>query len=206
MKEILCFGDSNTYGLVPKENRRFSYEERWTGILSEKLKSDYHITEEGLCGRTTVFEDPFRQGRRASATLPQILESHSDTDLITLMLGTNDLKTCFRTNEKLIANGIEILIKQIRQFNSRIKILLISPLLLGEKVWQKEYDPEFDIHSVEISKLLKAEYKLLSEKYKTEFLAASDFVKPSETDQEHLDREAHKIFAEALYKKLTKIF
>ena len=35
MKEILCFGDSNTYGLVPKENRRFSYEERWTGILSE---------------------------------------------------------------------------------------------------------------------------------------------------------------------------
>ena len=57
----------------------------------------------------------------------------------------------------------------------------------------------------EIAKKL-LEYKLLSEKYKTEFLAASDFVKPSETDQEHLDREAHKIFAEALYKKLTKIF
>ena len=37
MIEILCFGDSNTYGLIPGEKRRYSYEERWTGLLSEKL-------------------------------------------------------------------------------------------------------------------------------------------------------------------------
>ena len=36
MKEILCFGDSNTYGLIPGTNRRYNRETRWTGILSEE--------------------------------------------------------------------------------------------------------------------------------------------------------------------------
>ena len=37
MKEILCFGDSNTYGLIPGTTRRYDREARWTGILAEKL-------------------------------------------------------------------------------------------------------------------------------------------------------------------------
>ena len=37
MKEILCFGDSNTYGLIPGTNRIYDRETRWTGILAEKL-------------------------------------------------------------------------------------------------------------------------------------------------------------------------
>ena len=31
MKQILCFGDSNTYGLIPGSTRRFKWEQRWTG-------------------------------------------------------------------------------------------------------------------------------------------------------------------------------
>ena len=58
MKEILCFGDSNTYGLIPGTTRRYNRETRWTGILSEKLyDKGYRIIEEGLCGRTSVFDD-----------------------------------------------------------------------------------------------------------------------------------------------------
>lgn len=206
MKEILCFGDSNTYGLVPGEARRFSYEERWTGILAEKLGKGFHITEEGLCGRTTVFEDAFREGRRGSRSLPVILESHSDTEFVVLMLGTNDLKTCFKTNEKIIALGVEQLVEQIKSFNPKIKILIVSPIHLGEKVWQEGYDTEFDIESVETSKKLKDEYKKISRKHKTEFLSASDFAKPSITDQEHLDKKNHLLLAEALYKKIEKIY
>lgn len=37
MKQILCFGDSNTYGLIPKEDGRYPWETRWTSILNEKL-------------------------------------------------------------------------------------------------------------------------------------------------------------------------
>ncbi len=206
MKEILCFGDSNTYGLVPGEKRRYSYEERWTGILSEKLGSQFHVTEEGLCGRTTVFEDFFREGRKGAQSLPVILESHSDTNLVVLMLGTNDMKTCFKTDEKIISMGIEKLINQIREFNSEIKILLVSPIHLGENVWQEKYDPDFDRESVEVSKLLKGEYEKISKSLDTEFIAASDYAVPSEIDQEHMSLESHRLFADAVVKKIQNIY
>ena len=30
MKQILCFGDSNTWGLIPKTNKRYEWGVRWT--------------------------------------------------------------------------------------------------------------------------------------------------------------------------------
>ena len=54
MKQILCFGDSNTYGLIPATKDRYDWNTRWTGILSKKIeKNGYRVVEEGLCGRTT---------------------------------------------------------------------------------------------------------------------------------------------------------
>lgn len=58
MKTILCFGDSNTYGYRPDTGKRYAEDTRWTGILREKLKDrKIEVIEEGLVGRTTVFED-----------------------------------------------------------------------------------------------------------------------------------------------------
>ena len=81
MKQILCFGDSNTWGLDGETGKRFPWEERWTGILQEKLADrDIRIVEEGLCGRTTIFEDPLRLGRRGTELLPTLLETHTPDD------------------------------------------------------------------------------------------------------------------------------
>ena len=76
MKEILCFGDSNTYGLIPKHStRRYDRETRWTGILAEKLyDKGYRIIEEGLCGKNqSVFDDATRDGRNGAKVLPMLL-------------------------------------------------------------------------------------------------------------------------------------
>lgn len=55
MKEILCFGDSNTYGLIPGTKKRYDRDTRWTGLIEQELYGKgYRIIEEGLCGRTTV--------------------------------------------------------------------------------------------------------------------------------------------------------
>ena len=40
MKNILCFGDSNTYGYNPADGSRFPENVRWTGLLQEKAKGD----------------------------------------------------------------------------------------------------------------------------------------------------------------------
>ena len=57
----MCFGDSNTYGYIPGGEGRYPWEVRWTGILADRLYQEgIRVTEEGLCGRTTVFEDELR--------------------------------------------------------------------------------------------------------------------------------------------------
>lgn len=206
MKNILCFGDSNTYGLRPDNGDRYTSDIRWTGILSKKLASrDYRIIEEGLCGRTTVFEDSTRIGRNGSLYLPVFLESHYPVDTVVLMLGTNDCKTIYNASSTVIGRGIEILLKQIRAFKDDMEIILISPIHLGEKVWQKEYDPEFNQQSVVTSKELKAVFQRLAEEYDCKFLAASDVAEPSETDQEHMDEKSHELLAGAIFEKLVNI-
>ena len=116
MKEILCFGDSNTYGLIPGTTRRYDREARWTGILAEKLyDKGYRIIEEGLCGRTSVFDDATRDGRNGAKVLPMLLETHTPLDQVVLMLGTNDCKTYNHASADRIGKGIEKLIQQIRK-------------------------------------------------------------------------------------------
>ena len=49
MKEILCFGDSNTYGLIPGTKERYGRDTRWTGLLEQHLyEKGYRIIEEGF--------------------------------------------------------------------------------------------------------------------------------------------------------------
>ena len=146
MKQILCFGDSNTYGLIPgTSNQRYGWGTRWTSILDDRVREKgYRVIEEGLCGRTTVFDDPFRTERRGTEMLPAILESHRPVDTIVLMLGTNDCKSVYSATPEVIGQGIEQLLDQINTVNPDVKILLVSPIYLGERIWEEDFDPEFD--------------------------------------------------------------
>ena len=56
MHEILCFGDSNTWGYSPAGDGRFPRTVRWTGVLQAELGDTARVIEEGLNGRTTVDE------------------------------------------------------------------------------------------------------------------------------------------------------
>ena len=73
------------------------------------------------------------------------------------MLGTNDCKSLYNASAEVIGLGIEQLLKQIRKIDSDTRILLISPIQLGEGVWEPEFDPEFNQKSVEVSKKLKGD-------------------------------------------------
>ena len=161
MKTILCFGDSNTYGYIPKVNDRYSEDIRWTGILNKKVNElGFRVVEEGLVGRTCIFQDPLRPGRNGSELLPVILESQYPIDTLILMLGTNDCKSVYSASEEVIGLGVEKLLRQIKSSDRRTKIILVSPIHLGDDVWKDEFDPEFDKNSVEVSKKLEGVYKI----------------------------------------------
>ena len=92
MRQILCFGDSNTYGLIPGTANRYSWGTRWTSILDEKLQFyGYRVAEEGLCGRTTMFADAYRPGRSGIDMLPAILETHRPLELVVHVGGQNEM-------------------------------------------------------------------------------------------------------------------
>ena len=203
MKTILCFGDSNTYGYRPDTGGRYSENIRWTGILKQKLRDKgINVVEEGLVGRTTVFEDSIRPGRKGIDYLVPLLESHAPVDELVLMLGTNDCKALYKASAQVIGFGIERLIRQARTYNPQLKILLVSPIHLGKNVWKDGYDPEFDQESVEVSVRLKEIYMKIAEEYDCDFLAASDVAVPSPIDEEHLNEEGHKALAKAILEKV----
>ena len=109
---ILCFGDSNTYGYKPDGTGRFDTDTRWTSLLQKKLGADHRVIEEGLCGRTTVFQDDLREGRRGLDLIGVTMEMHNPIDLLIVMLGTNDCKARYNASAGTIAKGLAQVIQK----------------------------------------------------------------------------------------------
>lgn len=206
MRQLLCFGDSNTWGLDGDSGTRLPWGVRWTSLLQEQLGQQYHVIEEGLCGRTTIFDDPLRDGRRGTELLPVLLETHATVDGVVLMLGTNDCKTAFGASAEVIGKGIERLLRQIRYAAPQAEILLISPIYLGDRVWRSECDPEFSKKSIAVSHQLEAVYETIAKRWNIGFLRAADYAVCSDTDQEHMNAAGHAAFAQAVSQEVQHLF
>ena len=202
MKQILAFGDSNTWGLIPGTGERYPEHIRWTGILRKAVANlGFRILEDGVCGRTTVFQDPFRSGRRGVESIAQYKETDG-IDAAILMLGTNDCKKAFRASPQQIGCGLEQCLLKLENLVTPEKILVISPILLGQNVWRPEKDPAFDQISIETSAALRAVYQSIAERRGNHFLAASDHASACHVDEEHLNAEGHEHLASAILAKL----
>ena len=114
MKRVLCYGDSNTWGYDPVTKDRLDHDLRWTGVLRTMLGGGYTIIEEGLNGRTTVWDDPIEGYKNGRTYLIPCLETHRPLDLVVLMLGTNDLKQRFSLSAFDIAQGASVLVREIQ--------------------------------------------------------------------------------------------
>jgi lysophospholipase L1-like esterase len=127
MANILAFGDSNTWGLIPGTKERYPWGIRWTSLVQEKLH-DGRIIEDGLCGRTTVFDDQLRPFRKGAEILPLSIESNYPLDAAIIMLGTNDCKTVFNASSHIIGKGLELCLDELEKYIAPDKILVVSPI------------------------------------------------------------------------------
>ena len=206
MFEVLCYGDSNTWGANPVNSERFGRDERWPGVLQKELGAEYHIIEEGLGGRTTVFDDPLEEHKNGKEYLIPCLATHQPLDLVIIMLGTNDLKKRFSATAGDIAVGAGILVDTINKSGSgrnlkAPKVLLLAPPPLGKLTDLKEMFEGGQEKSLKFSKHFKA----IAELWGCDLFDTSTVIKSSDIDGIHLEKEAHQKLGKAVAKQVKQI-
>jgi lysophospholipase L1-like esterase len=208
MKTILCYGDSNTWGADASTGGRFPREVRWTGVLQRELGAEYYVIEEGLGGRTTVWDDPIEGHKNGKTYLIPCLTSHRPLDLVVLMLGTNDLKHRFSLTAFDIAAGIGTLIDLILTSrsgpdNSAPHVLLLTPPRFGTLSGNM---PEMFTGVSEKLPLLSRHYRRVAAQYGCAFLDTTEFLDPSPLDGVHLDAAGHHLLAERVAEQVKIVF
>lgn len=192
MKRVLCFGDSNTWGYDPATGERFDRDVRWTGVLRQALGPDFEVIEEGLNGRTTVWNDPIEGYKNGHDYLVPCLETHRPLDLVALMLGTNDLKRRFSLSAYDIGQGAGVLLRAIGYSKAGSdgnapRVLLLAP----PPVAKLTFFAEMFEGSEAKSKLLGMHYKAVAEEYNVAFLDTATVIRSSDLDGIHFEAEEH---------------
>lgn len=207
LKNIMCFGDSNTYGFIAGSGGRYDENTRWTRLLQKKLGASYNVIEEGLNGRTTVYDDPEKKFMNGSEYLEMCVATHRPIDLVILMLGTNDSKERYHAEPEDIAGGMERLVRILREPSVYHKeVLIVSPIHISERILQSEYCDSFGgLKGAEKSKKLAAEYERIAKEYHCYYLDAADVATADNTDAIHLDASGHAALAEAFYHKIKEL-
>lgn len=210
MRSVLCFGDSNTHGQIPGAGPvdRFAVEQRWPGVLQQFLGPDWRVIEEGLSGRTTVFDDPVegkhKNGRRY---LIPCLQSHAPLDLVILMLGTNDLKRRFNSPASEVAMGIGCLVYDIKELapgpNGTVpEIMIVAPPPMQDDL--KEWAAIFE-GAPEKSRQLSLEFEVMADSQEVHFFDAATVAHCDRADGFHLGAAAHAILGEAIGHEIEAI-
>ncbi len=211
-KTILCYGDSNTWGSVPTTSttgrQRYDVHTRWAGVLRDTLGEGYWVVEEGLGGRTTVWEDPVSPNRNGAAYLLPCLESHQPLDLVVLMLGTNDLKHRFAKSAYDIASGAGVLVEMIQRSMTAPDGGIPQVLLICPPPTTPAIPPKFaDMFAggYETSCDLPAQFQKVAETYAVHLLIAGEIIESSPVDGIHLAPEAHRTLGEAVAQRVKAI-
>lgn len=177
--KVLCFGDSNTYGYDPRSwlGGRYDAGSRWVDLLAGK--TGWEIQNQGQNGRGIP--------RRP-------IEVPKDTDLLVVMLGTNDLlqgdtpQKAAERMEQFLA-GLSL---------AREKILLVAPPPLAFGEWVQEERLAAD------SARLAPLYQALAARLGVRFADAGRWGVSLAYDGVHFAEQGHKAFAEGLCRELAE--
>ena len=115
--KVICFGDSNTYGYDPRGyfGGRYEGDSRWVDILS--AETGWTVCNMG------------QNGRKIPSVVPAFPD---DTDLLIVMLGTNDLLQGRRP--KATAERMERFLTSLELARGKIPLLALPSRSLGEWV------------------------------------------------------------------------
>ena len=195
--KIICYGDSNTYGACGFVGGRHAADSRWTGILHDS--GLYEVVNLGENGREIPSD------RWEFNELADFLRQEPDFDLLTIMLGTNDLLTMVRSGSAKVAVRMEQFLTELQNTQPNVcrteQILLIAPpsTVLGKMA---PSSAALD----EACRELGDYYADIAGKLHIHFANASVWPVELGPDGVHMTVTGHQIFAEEMKKVLADIF
>lgn len=203
MQQILVYGDSLSWGIVPGTRQRLTFNRRWPGVLEHELLTRGHavrMVEDCLNGRRTVWEDPIKPGRRGLFGVGQRIEACSPLALVILMLGTNDFQAMHDSDVLKSARGLETIIQAIREAPIEPG-MLVPPILVVAPPPMVE--PRGTMAAkfqggAERARGLSEAYGQVADRHQCQFLDAAKHVTCSAVDGVHLDADQHERLGLAL--------
>ena len=206
MKTIVCYGDSNTWGDDPTSGTRLERDQRWTGVLRNGLGEGYLIIEEGLNGRTTVWDDPIEGYKNGKEYLVPCIETHKPIDLVIVMLGTNDLKMRFSVSAFDIANGAGVLADIVQKSatgpgDKPPRVLLMAPPPTTKLT---DFAEMFEGAGPK-SQRFSTHYQRVAQEKDCAFLDTSEVIVSSDLDGIHFEAGEHQKLGQAVAALVTKI-
>ncbi len=207
-KTIMCFGDSNTWGFPPDCGERYDRQTRWPGVLQQELGDAYYVVEEGLPGRSTVWDDPVEGGKNGLKQLVPLILSHMPLDLLIILLGTNDFKNRFSVSALDISWSIGRLVKAARDSGHPLigdapDVLVICPPPLGDL--SNSPFGGILIGAAEKSRQLSTVLATFCEENDIRLFNAGDIVQSSPVDGVHWEAEEHRKLGTAVAAEVRSI-
>lgn len=209
MKQILVYGDSLTWGIVPGTRQRLEFSKRWPIILESELAATgipVRVIEDCLNGRRTVWDDPFKPGRNGLAGLEQRIEVNSPLALVIVMLGTNDFQSVHSHNASHAAQGIASLVRAVRRAPIEPDmpvppILVVAPPLAGSAT-----DTMADkfAGAREKAEGLAGAYASIAAEMRCGFFDAGRIISASRIDGVHLDADQHEILGRQMVEPVRR--
>lgn len=200
---IICFGDSNTWGRIP-HGGRYNFTDTYSGVLQLHLGSNYKIIQEGLSGRLSNIEDPERAGTNGLEAINSIISNIQDVKAISIMIGTGEFKNRLNRTPENILNGILEIYNSVLQKIPEATIILICPANI--KDWVK--DEVIRSSYVGASKLSK-DFRALFVDYcianEISYIDVNNLGEASNLDGRHLDLEVHNVLGVELANVLKKL-
>lgn len=211
MLQILVYGDSLSWGIIPTTRRRLSLNERWPGVMERALVDggqQVRVIEDCLNGRRTAWDDPFKPGRNALDGVEQRMEINSPLALVILMLGANDFQSVHQNNAWHSGQGLAAVIRAMRRAPIEPgmpvpPILVVAPpsitTPLSGAIWEK-----FEGAPARAEGAAEA-YRAVAAELGCEFFDAGRFVSTSPIDGIHLDADQHAYLGAALAKPVAAL-
>jgi lysophospholipase L1-like esterase len=171
------------------------------------LGEGYWVVEEGLGGRTTVWDDPVEgENRNGKTYLLPCLLSHMPLDLVVMMLGTNNLKSRFGQTASDIAYSAGTLVDIIQRSQTgpdgtAPQVLLICPAPVAKLTL---FADMFE-GAVEKSRQLARFYQRTADIYGCAFLNAGQFITSSDGDGIHLEADAQRTLGQVVAEKVKQM-